>query len=356
VKGEDRPHLAGPHLLALSPTDICIALQYTFCLQFVRIGIGKLRRGQSLPWSLSTHYWDFCFSCSSWPSPSLAMTRRHAPDERRSPAEYGLDFAEVTFRRRRPDPARLVDPVPARSGGHHAARAWRQHGPDVQYVPALQEAGFSVLMFDFRAHGRSDGRLSTSGYLEQRDVLGAVAFLRAKGLIRLGLFGFSMGARVASSPPVLPRGAGRSRRRRAAAYAAGHRPAHPGARAARRAGRRIGLADPRRRFAARAGQPVSLRAALLGRPGRPASHLFHSRRPRPLHPAAEFEALVAAAGPPKEVWRLSEAGTVPPTRSIPSNTADGWWTFFNAICDCARFESLRCSSVPTGRQGEPYAH
>jgi len=130
---------------------------------------------------------------------SRRMTDRHRPDEVRSPAECGLEYEEVSF------PA--SDGVTLRGWWVPSPGAERAlillHGqagsmdPDVQYLPALHAAGFHVLQFDFRAHGRSAGRLSTIGYLEIQDVLGAVAFVRDKGVYRVGLLGFSMGARVA---------------------------------------------------------------------------------------------------------------------------------------------------------------
>jgi len=43
----------------------------------------------------------------------------------------------------------------------------------------LLAAGFNVLTFDFRAHGRSGGHLATFGDRERRDVLGAVRWVRA---------------------------------------------------------------------------------------------------------------------------------------------------------------------------------
>jgi hypothetical protein len=53
-------------------------------------------------------------------------------------------------------------------------------------------------MFDFRAHGRSEGRLSTFGYLERRDALAAARFAReVKGMRRIALVGFSLGAMTA---------------------------------------------------------------------------------------------------------------------------------------------------------------
>jgi len=42
----------------------------------------------------------------------------------------------------------------------------------------LQKQGYAGLLFDFRHHGESGGALTSAGYLERLDVLGAVHFLR----------------------------------------------------------------------------------------------------------------------------------------------------------------------------------
>ncbi len=69
--------------------------------------------------------------------------------------------------------------------------------PDLRYAPHLVNAGCNVLMFDFRAHCRSGGMITTLGALEVRDVQAAVAEVKKRGSQRLGLLGFSMGGRAA---------------------------------------------------------------------------------------------------------------------------------------------------------------
>lgn len=61
---------------------------------------------------------------------------------------------------------------------------------------AFATRGHSVLVVDLRGHGGSEGRHTTLGGLEQRDVTAGLEHLRAAGLARGGfvLFGFSMGA------------------------------------------------------------------------------------------------------------------------------------------------------------------
>jgi pimeloyl-ACP methyl ester carboxylesterase len=65
---------------------------------------------------------------------------------------------------------------------------------------ALQQAGFTVMAFDFRGHGDSEGGASTLGIEEKRDVLGAIDHLAARpglGQRRIGVYGVGMGAHAA---------------------------------------------------------------------------------------------------------------------------------------------------------------
>jgi len=66
----------------------------------------------------------------------------------------------------------------------------------LEIARGLMEHGYNVLMFDMRGHGESgEGRLS-GGYYERRDVLGALEFVKGRGILpkHIGLLGFSMGA------------------------------------------------------------------------------------------------------------------------------------------------------------------
>jgi dipeptidyl aminopeptidase/acylaminoacyl peptidase len=78
---------------------------------------------------------------------------------------------------------------------------WRH---DCTYFARLAEhlyrRGYHVLLFDFRAHGRSGGRYTTGGDLESRDVIAALAFLQRQPYVipqRIGVLGYSMGAAAA---------------------------------------------------------------------------------------------------------------------------------------------------------------
>jgi pimeloyl-ACP methyl ester carboxylesterase len=65
----------------------------------------------------------------------------------------------------------------------------------VEVGDVLNRRGHTVLLLDLRAHGGSDGRLTTLGGHERQDVLSALSALRARGLGAEGfvLFGVSMG-------------------------------------------------------------------------------------------------------------------------------------------------------------------
>jgi pimeloyl-ACP methyl ester carboxylesterase len=69
----------------------------------------------------------------------------------------------------------------------------------------LSKAGYTVLLFDFQAHGESKGEHITIGYLESRDARAAVKFLRENTVgEKIGVIAISMGgaAAVLAQPPL----------------------------------------------------------------------------------------------------------------------------------------------------------
>src|SRR5581483_9679522 len=89
--------------------------------------------------------------------------------------------------------------VPGRTGGavvllhgSHGTRA-----DTTAQLRLLHRAGFAVLAFDARGHGESGGATNALGWRGDRDVAGAVRFLRGRRGIdpaRIGALGLSMGA------------------------------------------------------------------------------------------------------------------------------------------------------------------
>ncbi|HVO41266.1 MAG TPA: alpha/beta fold hydrolase [Aggregatilineales bacterium] len=128
------------------------------------------------------------------------FTRRRAPDSPDSPANYGIGFQEIAFASR--DRTRLFGRwIPANNPVGTVILCHGQEGSMDGLTPImvpLYEAGFNVLMFDFRAHGRSEGRYVSMGVFEKEDLLGAIDYLyQAYGIASVGVLGFSMGAATA---------------------------------------------------------------------------------------------------------------------------------------------------------------
>jgi len=126
---------------------------------------------------------------------SFYLTRRFALGETHTPAEVGLAYEEVMFNS--PDglalrgwfiPCPRSDCAVVLLHGHSGSI-----DADIDYLPALHEAGLNVLQFDFRGHGRSDGQIVSFGYLESQDAAAAAAYLKQRGMRRVALVGFSLG-------------------------------------------------------------------------------------------------------------------------------------------------------------------
>lgn len=75
--------------------------------------------------------------------------------------------------------------------------AWDGAAPDI--TQAFLKAGFHVLVFDLRAHGRSDGKILGLGWHERKDVRAAIDLLLSRGFRpgSIGLHGTSYGAATA---------------------------------------------------------------------------------------------------------------------------------------------------------------
>ena len=147
--------------------------------------------------SLSAGYLGICWYVATLTVTPIRMSLS------REPADFG--FAGV-----RPISLMTEDAVRlqgwlAPSSGERAivlvhginSHAWDGQAPDV--ARAYVDAGFSVLLFDLRAHGRSDGTRLGLGWHERCDVRAAVALLTAQGFQpgRIGLHGVSYGAATA---------------------------------------------------------------------------------------------------------------------------------------------------------------
>src|SRR4030065_1470697 len=126
---------------------------------------------------------------------SFYFTKRGQLGETHSPDEYGLQFEPVEFKAT--DGLTLYGVWIPRTGSDKAVIILHGHGGsydfDLYRAPALHEAGFNVFLFDFRGHGRSEGKRITFRYEERWEVLGAIDFLHSRGMQHIGLLGFSYG-------------------------------------------------------------------------------------------------------------------------------------------------------------------
>lgn len=115
-----------------------------------------------------------------------------------TPADYGLEYEEVALT--------TEDGLTLRGWflpGTNGAAIILQHGYGASRQGMLPEAamlhkhGYSVLLFDWRGHGESEGDMVTFGVHEIRDVQAAVDWLSSRPEVdaeRIGAAGESMGA------------------------------------------------------------------------------------------------------------------------------------------------------------------
>lgn len=69
-----------------------------------------------------------------------------------------------------------------------------------ELAAGLSSNGYNVLLFDFRGHGDSQRVASSFGYLEQKDLLGAIRYVKERNDVdaeEIAVYGFSMGGAVA---------------------------------------------------------------------------------------------------------------------------------------------------------------
>jgi fermentation-respiration switch protein FrsA (DUF1100 family) len=115
-----------------------------------------------------------------------------------TPAEYGLSYENVAFKG-------VPDGVPL-SGWYidspgtstiiitHGSNTVRDNYIVMEISTYLVGRGYDVFTFDFRGHGASGGSTGSLGPWEARDIAGALAYLKGRGVTRLGALGHSMGA------------------------------------------------------------------------------------------------------------------------------------------------------------------
>ena len=129
------------------------------------------------------------------------VTKAERKDQEDDPAAYGLAFEDVEFSPRGGDIRLSGWYIHGRSPGPtlifvHGIGSIRTGDNATDLAARLVDRGFSILMFDLRAHGSSEGDKISGGFNERWDVLGALDFLVARGVSQdsIGVLGVSMGA------------------------------------------------------------------------------------------------------------------------------------------------------------------
>lgn len=146
----------------------------------------------------------YCVGLSLYVGWSLTHPEKTALTE--SPHDYHLAHDHVTFMSR-DGKVRLsgwnIAPQPDAADRQttlifaHGYKQNRLNGTleTLQLAKDLTAEGFTVLLFDFRNAGESEGDMTSVGYFEKQDLLGAVDFaLEINPHHTIGVIGFSMGA------------------------------------------------------------------------------------------------------------------------------------------------------------------
>lgn len=240
------------------------------------------------------------------------LLARRKPDAPTSPADFDLAFEDVEFQSgdgtilrgwyipaRSASAAQTVIICPGANGSIDA---------DTAFLPWFHNFDLNVLIFNWRAHGHSDGQITTLGFDERYDLIAAVEYAKARSARKIGVLGLSMGGAVALStaaicPDIDAVATDSAFVHIVTAVAAGLSErglpdglAYPIARlilmtASLRSGKDLWQADPVRWIDRVAPRPLLL--------------IYGERDP--FAPRAEVELLYRRAGEPKEIWRVPQA-------------------------------------------------
>jgi pimeloyl-ACP methyl ester carboxylesterase len=115
-----------------------------------------------------------------------------------TPERYGLPYEDVQF-------TSMGDNIPLSgwfidSPGRetivlmHGSGSIRDNYISMEVSKVLFQHNYDLFLFDFRGHGTSGGQVGSIGLLETRDVAGALAYLKGRGVAEVGTLAYSMGA------------------------------------------------------------------------------------------------------------------------------------------------------------------
>ncbi len=123
---------------------------------------------------------------------------------KQNPADYNLKYSDISF----PSRDGLIlrgwwleasndRPCIVTVHGEKGHRAESGSVKILEIARELVNSRYNVLMFDLRGHGHSEGKRASAGYHEKKDLLGAIDYAKQRGVTKIGIIGFSMGAATA---------------------------------------------------------------------------------------------------------------------------------------------------------------
>ena len=117
------------------------------------------------------------------------------------PGKYGLAYETVSFSSD-VDNVRLEGWFIETPGTKtvmvlHGSSSTRDNYINMEMSRELAARGYDVFLFDFRGHGGSGGELFSLGSWETRDIAGALRYLKGRGVEKIGVLAYSMGAAAA---------------------------------------------------------------------------------------------------------------------------------------------------------------
>src|SRR5262249_15810542 len=126
---------------------------------------------------------------------ALAVYLVHKPRGGLGHPQLGAAYSDVSFRARDGLTIRGWY-VPPRNGAALVPVHRSRHDPP-DPAPMLVRHGYGALLIDARGRGESDGDNGSYGWRWDRDIRGAVDYLSAHGVSRIGVYGLSAGAEAA---------------------------------------------------------------------------------------------------------------------------------------------------------------
>jgi uncharacterized protein len=118
--------------------------------------------------------------------------------EQRTPSSIGFDYEDVVLETE--DNLKLSSYFILKKGSNKAILLLHGNGNDkstmLKHARFLFNAGYSIMSFDFRGQGKSEGEYIGYGATEHLDVKAALDFLTEKGYDKIGVLGTSLGGGV----------------------------------------------------------------------------------------------------------------------------------------------------------------